>query len=769
MALSAVPNQENQTGEAVDLFKQYGATGTPIMSGFLTDEGEFNGRFQSLISRMNIYETMRRTDAQVAAVLYACELPIRSARWDIVPGVDESKPGFALAKVLADFAKRNIFDGLESHSPDGDYDQQMWDDIIRHYMMAIGFGVSATEDLWTEINGKIQLEGFTLMLPRTYYRWILWPGTERLRAIEQRAWRGAEYVFAKVPAKKLTIVSFQQEGNNYEGLALMRSMYRPYEYKDRLYRIDAIGSEKNAMGYPTITMQPGAGDDDYKVAYNTVQKIAAGESTGVVIPSGATFTLQGLTGQTKDLAPSISHHNEMITQSGLCSFLALGQKTHGSAALSINATDFFSLAEQATADMLAQKITTKFLKRLIDYNYDGVSAELYPRCTVANVQARKFEQVIEALNKAGQFGFVSPDPGLEKFIRTELGAPQIQQPTDGVPKVTVPAMPESDKKEKPDGTKESDTAGQEPKQPKTPPVAQPGAKLSDAPVSKQFKRELLPIEKFVALSDIDQAMTTARDAVAAVLRSANAQTVKTLAQELGALVAKGSSADLAQVTPPQNKQLVRSLTVVLRKYFDFGGQQVKAELQRQRAVNFFKVDHAKLSDVNAAAIIFKLDDGTEDPIPLLARAIVSQYNNAITQRVTSIAAKRRTQDIREAQAARRTNKEYASPDASEVADQIAGDFDEMSDSWLNRVAQEGANDSIGQGRAEAANQLAEDIDHETYSAILDANTCGPCEEADGEEGDLGQTTPTPNPDCEGGSQCRCLTVYTLASEEKAAA
>ncbi len=64
-----------------------GLPGTPIFHGFLQDFGEYNGTLSGLAA-IRTYEMMRRSDAQVAATLLACELPIRAANWDVRPASD---------------------------------------------------------------------------------------------------------------------------------------------------------------------------------------------------------------------------------------------------------------------------------------------------------------------------------------------------------------------------------------------------------------------------------------------------------------------------------------------------------------------------------------------------------------------------------------------------------------------------------------------------------------------------------------------------------
>jgi hypothetical protein len=54
-----------------------------------------------------------------------------------------------------------------------------------------------------------------------------------------------------------------------------------------------------------------------------------------------------------------------------------------------------------------------------------------------------------------------------------------------------------------------------------------------------------------------------------------------------------------------------------------------------------------------------------------------------------------------------------------------------------------------------------------YTAAMDENSCGPCEEADGTEGPPGglPELPTPNPNCQGGDRCRCIWVPVIVDDE----
>ena len=116
--------------------------GTPIFHGFLQDFGEYNGTLSG-IAAIRTYEMMRRSDAQVAATLLACELPIRAANWDVQAASDS-----ALDREIAEFVRNNLFGGLEYVSSTGVKSTQCWDDVLRNALLMLAFGAGAHEEIY---------------------------------------------------------------------------------------------------------------------------------------------------------------------------------------------------------------------------------------------------------------------------------------------------------------------------------------------------------------------------------------------------------------------------------------------------------------------------------------------------------------------------------------------------------------------------------------------------------------------------------------------
>lgn len=81
-------------------------------------------------------------------------------------------------------------------------------------------------------------------------------------------------------------------------------------------------------------------------------------------------------------------------------------------------------------------------------------------------------------------------------------------------------------------------------------------------------------------------------------------------------------------------------------------------------------------------------------------------------------------------------------------------------SYVDRAATGLANKVINIGRSDEAQSRSDQWGSAEYSALLDANVCGPCAEEDGQEAtNEDDLTSTPNPECEGGDWCRCFHVF----------
>lgn len=406
--------------------KLYGATGTPIISGFLTDMQEYNPNMQGRYA-LPTFEQMRRSDADVAATLTACKLPIRCADMVIQPGVQDNEPEYALAEEIADFVKENLFGGLEYENSRGDKFSQSLDSVIENALLCLDFGCSASEDLWAIDQDRVRLQRLAPRLPLTFYQFPVDADGETLTHLVQWGYRGADWVTSAVPASKISLFSFRKEGANFFGRAFCREMYQHWFIKTALYRIDSIACERGAAGVPHIELAERPDPTDRSNAIAWVSNLSANENTGIVTQSGSKFKIEGVTGSVHPILPSIQHHSEMICRAPLAMFMALGTTATGSRSLGNTMLDFFQLMEYTIARFVCNTISDTTIRRMVDYNFPrGKGKKLpYPRLDIPHIAVINPLELANAIKELGdsKIDILQPDNELENWFRKQIGAP----------------------------------------------------------------------------------------------------------------------------------------------------------------------------------------------------------------------------------------------------------------------------------------------------------------------------------------------------------
>jgi HK97 family phage portal protein len=100
----------------------------------------------------------------------------------------------------------------------------------------------------------------------------------------------------------------------------------------------------------------------------------------------------------------------------------------------------------------------------------------------------------------------------------------------------------------------------------------------------------------------------------------------------------------------------------------------------------------------------------------------------------------------------------------DVRSTVQRSLDEGSTAYVTRAASEATNRALADGRDAEIERRSDEIEYLVYSAVLDNATCRPCGESDGLGGQLGSIPDVPNPDCDGGANCRCLHIPVVAQE-----
>ena len=397
--------------------QEVGASGTTNFQGYIdTDE------YKQQLMGTELYTTvdkMRWSDASVQAALLLCELPIRSTEWDIEPA-DET----AQSKEIADFVKDNLFQGL----------QTSWEDVLRQILLMHPYGCMVFEVIYkmTE-DGKIGWRKWAPRMPRTIEKWNVDANGE-LESIVQRAYKNNNYIEITLPIQKLMVFVNRQEGDNYLGTSILRQAYKHWFFRDKYYKIDAVAQERLGIGIPVIGLPEGFTDDDYHSAEKMGKNLRGHEKAYIVIKTGWTVEMLDLKASSlKNPTEMLEHHTREILKSVLAQFADLGSKSTGSFALSEDQSTLFLQSLDASAKSVEEVVNDE-IKKLVDYNW---TVEKYPKLTHANIGTRDFKSIAEAIQTLTFANILTPDSGLEDYMRKLMKLPD--RPEDAIPVSEVKA------------------------------------------------------------------------------------------------------------------------------------------------------------------------------------------------------------------------------------------------------------------------------------------------------------------------------------------
>ncbi len=392
------PRMKNGQGVVIGVTGNTGYYGYPDTGEYLTKLDGFAGR--------TIYDEMRRSDAQVQATLRAITLPIRRAIYNIESASDDSKD-VEIAEILE---KRLLYDMTMT-----------WDDTLRHALLMLPFGFSILEKVWEIADGFIMPRKLDPRLPQSVTGWKYNKEKRRLVGPTQVDTDGN---IIELPIEKILVFTSDKEGDNWEGIPILRSAYKPWYIKSDLEKINAIKHDRHGVGVPDITVPPGInpGSAEWEAAEDLGESIRAMEKGYIVHSADYAVNILGSGSDAKgtDALPSIKYYDEMIAKSMLAMFINLGTTETGSRALGGSFIKVFLDSVQACADYIAEVISRFLIKEWVNYNW---TVKEYPALKVSRIE-KLDPTVLAQLKKAG---VITADIGIENAVRKELHLPEKQE------------------------------------------------------------------------------------------------------------------------------------------------------------------------------------------------------------------------------------------------------------------------------------------------------------------------------------------------------
>ena len=388
--------------------EELGDTGTTMYGGMISGE-EYNYDLSGL-AKYTIYDKMRKGDATIAATLRVLKLPLRSANWYMEPAGKDK-----LQQEQAEFIEYNLKEGMNI----------TWDDFLRQALLMIDYGVFVFEKVYDNVIYKnktyIGWRKFAPRHPRTIQAWKINDGKDDgIRQLTNN--RNT----VEIPMEKLLIFVNEKEGDNWEGISILRSAYKNWFFKDIFEQIDAMAFERQGLGVPYCKTPAGANNKDKANAITIVKNLRANEKAYVVYPDGYEVGFLDMgAGKTRDPKNSIEYHNRQIALNVLAQFLMLGANDKGSFALSKDQSSFFYDSLQAVAKNILDVINKYAIKQLVDINWPGTQD--YPQLKVDDIGAIDKVQFATMINTLVGANIIKTDDDLDRYIRKELDLPEEQE------------------------------------------------------------------------------------------------------------------------------------------------------------------------------------------------------------------------------------------------------------------------------------------------------------------------------------------------------
>lgn len=414
--------------------KEIGRVGQRRYGGIFYEEflSELRGR-----KGAEIFTEMSNNDETIGAILFAIEMLVRQASWNVEPGGSTAKD-----REAAEFVK-SCMDDM----------QQTWIDTISEILSFLTYGWSFHEIVYKRRMGRTKdnrtsskyddgLIGWMKLPIRSQETLYQWEYDDQDNLIGMTQMPPPDFGLITIPMNKAMLFRTRSRKDNPEGRSILRTAYRSWYFKRRIQEIEGIGIERDLAGLPVITTPEGMDiwdkDDEDMNAIRAgleamVKNIRRDSTEGLVLPFGYTFELTSTGGSRQfDTNSIIARYDTKISQTVLADFIQLGHESVGSFALSSDKTNLFSMAICAFLDIICQTFNSQGIPALIDINSDHFAgATDYPRLTHGDIEDVDLATVATFIKDMTSIGVIIPDESLEDYVRQLGKLPK--RTTDTVP------------------------------------------------------------------------------------------------------------------------------------------------------------------------------------------------------------------------------------------------------------------------------------------------------------------------------------------------
>ena len=398
-----------------------GSTGTEIYGGFL--DVEYLGKLVETRRRFDIYHQMRTSSATLQMCIRAVTASVLAAKWR--PRVREEFEGNSDAENHLDFFEKS-------------FDSDRLRALVKDMMTAVIYGFYLGERYYTPfyLNGKsLWAPRVRFLSQRTIDQWIIGPKSGKWEGVIQRAY-GDTAVKNNLTLSSNNLVHFavDQEGDNFEGISMLRACYGNYVRKSANFKNIAIGNKILSIPFVVVTQTENTGileEEDLEKLNKFLSRRVDGEKYrgDIILPPGFDAKDIPSSFDPVKLYESNDRENHEMARNFLCSFLLLAGGARGSFALSKDLSGFFMQSLEVLAGGIEAAINKYLIAPTFELNFgDTQTVEI----THSEVGGQAGKDLAMAIATLAQVGIVMPDDSLEAWTRKKYGMPEADE--TGIPR-----------------------------------------------------------------------------------------------------------------------------------------------------------------------------------------------------------------------------------------------------------------------------------------------------------------------------------------------